>query len=112
MPPGYARTAVRAMATSRGFDATLNATASRRYLSGPPIDAPVTVAFGSRDVLLLPHQSRYLDELPPDTRRSTLPGCRHVPMAANPVAVPALIPASTARARPGTPRRCESRDGC
>lgn len=102
--PGYARTAVRAMATGTGFDAALKATATRRYLAGRPIDAPVTVAFGSRDFLLLPHQSRHLDQLPPDTRLGTLPGCGHVPMADNPPAVTALITASTARALAVTTR--------
>jgi pimeloyl-ACP methyl ester carboxylesterase len=85
--PGYARMAIRAMGTGPGFDATMKATDSRCYLSGPPIDAPVTVAFGSRDFILLPHQSRHLDELPPGTRVETLPRCGHVPMADEPRAV-------------------------
>src|SRR5262249_61489850 len=63
MSPGYARTAIRALGTSPGFDATLRATI-RGYRSGPPIGAPVTVAFGSRD-LLLRRRCRHLDELPP-----------------------------------------------
>src|SRR6266566_110532 len=46
--------AVYALGTCPGFDATLAATATRRYRAGPPIDAPVTVAFGSHDRLLLP----------------------------------------------------------
>lgn len=98
MAPEYARSIISAMGTCPGFDATLKATATRRYLSGPPIDAPVTIAFGSRDLLLLPHQSRHLDELPPGTRLGTLPGCGHVPMADNPGAVTTLIATSTARA--------------
>lgn len=98
--PGYARSAVRAMGTCPGFDATLKATATRRYLSGPPIDTPVTVAFGSRDLLLLRYQSRHLSELPPGTRLETLPGCGHVPMADDPLAVTALITASAARGQP------------
>jgi pimeloyl-ACP methyl ester carboxylesterase len=107
--PGYARTAVRAMATGTGFDATLRATATRCYLAGRPIDAPVTVAFGSRDFLLLPHQSRHLDQLPPATRLGTLPGCGHVPMADNPPAVTALI-ASTALASTTRPERPDQQD--
>lgn len=82
------------MATCPGFEATLKATAPRCYLSGPRIDAPVTVAFGSRDFLLLAHQSRHLDELPPGTQVGTLAGCGHIPMADNPGAVTALITAS------------------
>ncbi len=94
MDPGYARMAIRTMGTCAGFHATLEATARRCYRSGPPIDAPVTVAFGSRDFLLLRRQSRHLDELSPGTRLGTLPGCGHVPMADNPDAVTALIAAS------------------
>jgi pimeloyl-ACP methyl ester carboxylesterase len=92
--PEDARAIIAAMGTCPGFDATLRATARRRYQSGPPISAPVTVAFGSRDLLLLPRQSRHLDELPAGTRTGSLPGCGHVPMADNPPAVVALITAA------------------
>jgi pimeloyl-ACP methyl ester carboxylesterase len=64
----------------------------------PAIDAPVTVGFGSRDFVLLPHQSRHLDQLPPGTRVETLPGCGHVPMVDNPHAVATFITAATVRA--------------
>jgi pimeloyl-ACP methyl ester carboxylesterase len=97
LAPDYARMAVRAMGTCPGFDATMKASEPRRYLSGPSIDAPVTVAFGSRDFLLRPRQSRHLDELPPGTRVGILPGCGHVPMADNPRAVTTFI---TAACRP------------
>ena len=99
--PGYARAAIRDLGTCPGFDATLKATASRRYRSGPPIEAPVTVAFGSRDFLLLRHQSRHLGELPPGTSIGTLPGCGHIPMADDPLAVTALITAAAASGLPG-----------
>jgi pimeloyl-ACP methyl ester carboxylesterase len=108
LTPEYARTAIRTMATCPGFDATLKATARRRFLATTPIEAPVTVAFGSRDLLLLPHQSRRLDQLPPGTRVGALPACGHVPMADDPAAVTALVRRSTALLRPddrvGTPR--------
>jgi len=97
--PGYARMAVRALGTCPGFGATMKATV-RPYRSGPPIGAPVTVAFGSRDLLLLPHQSRHLGELPPGTRCVTLPRCGHVPMADDPAAVTALIAATGAHGSP------------
>ena len=91
LSPGYARMAVHAMADGPGFEATMKATEPRCYRAGPPIEAPVTVAFGSRDRLLLPRQSRHLDELPPGTRVESLAGCGHVPMADDPDAVAALI---------------------
>jgi pimeloyl-ACP methyl ester carboxylesterase len=98
LSPSYARTAIRAMGTCPGFDAMMKASAGG-YRSGPPIDAPVTVAFGSRDHLLV-RRSRRLGELPPATRFAALPHCGHVPMADDPPAVAALITASAARGRP------------
>ena len=98
VPPGYARTAIRAMGSCAGFEATLAATARRRFLATTPIGAPVTVAFGSRDVLLLPRQSRHLDQLPAGTTAETLPGCGHVPIADDPGAVAELITRTAARA--------------
>ena len=98
LTPGYARAAIRAMGTCPGFEATLAATARRRFLAITPIGAPVTVAFGSRDILLLPGQSRHLDQLPPGTTAETLPGCGHVPMADDPGAVAELITRTAARA--------------
>jgi pimeloyl-ACP methyl ester carboxylesterase len=93
--PAYARAAIRAMGTCRGFDATMKASGTG-YRAGPPIGAPVTVAFGSRDHLLV-RRSRRLGELPPSTRRAALPHCGHVPMADDPSAVAALIIAASAR---------------
>jgi pimeloyl-ACP methyl ester carboxylesterase len=95
MSADQACVAVSALGTCPGFDATLVATATRRYRAGSPIDAPINVAFGSRDLLLLPWQSRHLDELPVGTHLTTLPGCGHVPMGDNPTAVTALITAAT-----------------
>jgi pimeloyl-ACP methyl ester carboxylesterase len=100
--PEYARMAIRALGTCPGFDATMRAT-SRGYLAGTPFDAPVTLAFGSRDRLLL-RQSRHLDELPPVTRVRTLPGCGHVPMADDPRAVVALISEAAFRSPAGRAR--------
>jgi pimeloyl-ACP methyl ester carboxylesterase len=98
LTPGYARAAIRAMGTCPGFEATLAAADRRRFLATAPIAAPVTVAFGSRDVLLLPRQSRHLDQLPAGTKAEALPGCGHVPMADDPVAVAKLITRAAARA--------------
>jgi pimeloyl-ACP methyl ester carboxylesterase len=66
------------------------------------VDAPVTVAFGSRDLITLPRQSRHLDQLPPGARSARLPGCGHLPMSDDPAAVVALIHASVTAASPRT----------
>ena len=93
----YARAAVRDLGTCPGFDAAFRATVTRRYLF-QPITAPVTIAFGSRDILLLPRQSRHLDQLPAGFRVGQLPGCGHVPIGDNPAAVTGLITAAAAAA--------------
>jgi pimeloyl-ACP methyl ester carboxylesterase len=98
LTPAYARTAIQAMGTCPGFEATLAATARRRFLATTPVSAPLTVAFGSRDVLLLPRQSWHLDQLPAGTKAETLPGCGHVPMADDPAAVAELITRTTEQA--------------
>ena len=98
LTPGYARSAIATMGTCPGFDATLAATATRRCLATTAIDAPVTVAFGSRDILLPRRLARHLDQLPPAAQEETLPGCGHVPMADDPAAVAALITRTAARA--------------
>jgi pimeloyl-ACP methyl ester carboxylesterase len=87
----YARSAIRSLGTCPGFDAVLRATTARHIEGFTALNAPVTVAFGSRDVLLLPCQSRRLDQLPPHTRVDRLPGCGHVPIADDPAAVAALV---------------------
>ena len=94
-----ARAAVRALGTCPGFDATMRATSRRRFRAGMAIPGPVTVAFGTRD-LLLPRwtRPRRLDQLPRSTRSVNLPGCGHLPMADDPKAVVAVIEETTGRA--------------
>jgi len=106
MTPDQARATIRAAGSAPGFEATLKATLPRHYVSRSAIHAPVTVAFGGRDVLLLPWQSRHLDELPSDVVVRTLPGCGHIPMADDPAAVVALIEESTQRSQAGSGLRC------
>jgi pimeloyl-ACP methyl ester carboxylesterase len=106
MTADQARAVVQDVGTCPGFDATLTATLGRRYVSPGPLGAPVTVAFGTRDLILLPWQSRHLDELPRDTVVRTLPRCGHFPMADDPDAVVAVIVSSSARAVTAPPRPC------
>ena len=93
-----ARRALRDLRDGTGFDATLAATLHRRYTARGNIGAPVTVAFGSRDRILLRRQSRHLDQLPATTHVGTLPGCGHMPMPDDPEAVVALLTAAVRRA--------------
>jgi pimeloyl-ACP methyl ester carboxylesterase len=104
MPPAQAGRIIRELGSCPGFDAAFRATLHRHYIARSTLQAPVTVAFGSRDRLLLPHQSRSLAELPSGTQVAQLPGCGHFPISDDPGAVIALITASAARALP-IPRR-------
>jgi pimeloyl-ACP methyl ester carboxylesterase len=97
MSAEQACTTIRAIGHASGFDGTLKAAACRRYRAGSVLDVPITVAFGSRDLVLLRRQSRSLDQLPRDTHLQELPGCGHVPMSDDPSAVIALITATTGR---------------
>jgi pimeloyl-ACP methyl ester carboxylesterase len=106
---GYARAAIDAMGTCPGFDDVLDATIRRRYQATAPIGAPVTIAFGSRDRLLLPHQSRHLGQLPPGTHVAALPRCGHLPMADDPAAVTAVIIESAGRAAARNRGTCAAR---
>ncbi len=99
LSPAYARAAIRAMASGPGFESTMKATAHRRFTTTRPITAPVTVEFGSRDFVLLPRQSRRVDQLPRGTRVQKLAGCGHVPMYDDPRAVADFIKTSVALTR-------------
>jgi len=110
MTAAQARQAVIDLGTCPGFDATLRATLRRRYES-LPVAAPVVLAFGSRDRVLLRFQSRHLEQLPPTTVLATLPGCGHLPVADDPGAVAALITASAEGSIPRQPGARRSIDG-
>jgi pimeloyl-ACP methyl ester carboxylesterase len=73
--------------------------------------AAVAGLLGSRDVLLLPHQSRHVDQLPAGTRVGQLPACGHVPVADNPGAVTALIRESVDVSGTESARRSRSAAG-
>ena len=47
-------------------------------------DVPVTIAWGTRDRLLRPHQEKIAQQRLPKARFVPLPGCGHVPMTDNP----------------------------
>jgi pimeloyl-ACP methyl ester carboxylesterase len=111
MTAAQARQAIIDLGTCAGFDATLRATARRRYESPDAFDAPVVVAFGSRDRILLRRQSRHLEQLPRTTVAAMLPGCGHLPVADYPTAVTAIIIAATARAGPRAGRPAVARGG-
>lgn len=94
---GYASDAIDAMGTCPGFAATLDATRHLRYQSSPAVREqmpPTTVAFGTRDLLLLRRSWRRNDQLPVRMTERRLRGCGHLPMSNDPVGVAKMITAS------------------
>ncbi len=65
------------------------------------IDVPVTIAWGTRDRILLPRQAERARALLPAARHVALPGAGHVPMFDEPDLVAALILETVGRADAG-----------
>jgi pimeloyl-ACP methyl ester carboxylesterase len=79
IPPDEAAGAMRNLARSPAFEATLEALREHSF-GGPAPDCPTTVAWGEKDRLLLySRQSARARRLLPDARHVTLDGCGHVP---------------------------------
>jgi len=91
VPYEPARDTVDAMASAPGFRETLRSLEKERFTDGAAITVPVTVAFGTRDRVLLPGVARHRDQLPDQTRWVRLRGCGHVPMVDDPEATAALL---------------------
>ena len=81
---------VKAFGSCPGFDRTLEAFKTHRFIGGRNIEVPVTIAIGGRDVLLN-KGCRERDQLPDHARWVTMPGCGHTPMHDDPDAVVRVI---------------------
>ncbi|MFG2632434.1 alpha/beta fold hydrolase [Streptomyces sp. NPDC048362] len=79
-----------ALAGATGFDATLRAGIAVRF-TDDLLGLPVTVAWGSRDRLLLRRQGVRAKQLIPHARLVRLPGCGHCPMNDDPALVARVI---------------------
>jgi pimeloyl-ACP methyl ester carboxylesterase len=91
LPPAAAIEAASSFVDAAGFDAIFAAASRERFRGGGAIDVPVSIAWGGRDVFLLPWQSRCRDELPSRVRWTILRGCGHVPTFDDPQAVATVI---------------------
>ncbi len=80
----------RALVEATGFARTLRAGGSVRFTEDVP-GIPVTVAWGSRDRLLIPRQGVRAKRIIPQARLVRLPGCGHVPMNDDPALVARVI---------------------
>jgi pimeloyl-ACP methyl ester carboxylesterase len=84
--------ALRALAGSSSFKPVLGWTRERAIEGLAEVACPVTVAWGSRDRLLLPQrQGPRLARRLPDAEFRPLPACGHIPMADDPDAVARVI---------------------
>ncbi|MFI6466407.1 alpha/beta fold hydrolase [Streptomyces sp. NPDC050538] len=79
-----------ALINAPGFDDTLRAGTSVRFTDDIP-GIPVTVAWGTRDRLLLRRQGVRAKQLIPRSRLVRLPGCGHCPMNDDPALVARVI---------------------
>ncbi|RST05188.1 alpha/beta fold hydrolase [Streptomyces sp. WAC07149] len=79
-----------ALREATGFEETLAAGGSVRFTHDVP-GIPVTIAWGSRDRLLLRRQGVRAKHTVPGARLVRLPGCGHVPMNDDPALVARVI---------------------
>ncbi|GGJ39594.1 alpha/beta fold hydrolase [Streptomyces brasiliensis] len=79
-----------ALARAIGFDATLRAGTEVRFTDDLP-GIPVTVGWGTRDMLLVRRQGIRAKQIIPKARLVRLPGCGHCPMNDDPALVARVI---------------------
>jgi pimeloyl-ACP methyl ester carboxylesterase len=77
---------MQAMINAVGFRPTLTAGNKIDFI-GPVDDVPVTIAWGSRDMIFRRPRAASITRLIPQARLLRLPGCGHVPMNDNPALV-------------------------
>ncbi|MFG2133408.1 alpha/beta fold hydrolase [Streptomyces sp. NPDC048751] len=79
-----------ALAQATGFDQTLRAGATVQFTDAV-VGLPVTVAWGTRDMLLVRRQGLRAKRIIPQARLVRLPGCGHCPMNDDPALVARVI---------------------
>jgi pimeloyl-ACP methyl ester carboxylesterase len=82
-----------ALRNGRAFRTVARAARSYAFRGAP--DVPVTVAWGTRDRILLHRQAARARQALPGARHVDLPGCGHVPMSDDPELVASVILATT-----------------
>lgn len=79
-----------ALAQATGFDATLRSGTTVQFTDDLP-GIPVTVGWGTRDMLLVRRQGVRAKQIIPKARLVRLPGCGHCPMNDDPALVARVI---------------------
>ena len=105
LTPGEAYSHLVTLLDAKAFDDVLAELDGHQFAG--EISVPVTIAWGTRDALLLPTQARRARRLLPRARHLWLRGCGHVPMSDDPVQVAGVLldgsAAPAARARGSDP---------
>jgi len=92
LSPDDAMAAIDAFADGPAFEPALAGFADYRFRDGDELrGVPVTVAWGTRDWLLIPRQAQRARRLLPWARHVALNGCGHVPCHDDPEAVAAVL---------------------
>jgi pimeloyl-ACP methyl ester carboxylesterase len=87
MPNGDALEMIANARASEGFDPTLDAITRERFSGGEQVQVPVTLVWGSRDLVLFPWQAQRALAALPNAQLVPLPGAGHVPMWDDPGAI-------------------------
>jgi pimeloyl-ACP methyl ester carboxylesterase len=87
MPAAAAVGIQRGALAATAFDATIATLTSQRFEGTVPIDVPVTLVWGTRDLVLFPWQARRAFEQIPHARHLPLQGAGHVPTWDDPDAI-------------------------
>jgi pimeloyl-ACP methyl ester carboxylesterase len=97
MSPDEAVATIDAFLDAPSFDAAMDSFRDYRFHDPDALrGVPVTIAWGTRDALLLPRQARRAQRLMPWARHVSLPGCGHVPFHDDPETVAAVLLAGSA----------------
>src|ERR671915_362872 len=97
LDPGDFSEVLRLFADSPGFLATLPHTFEGQPKGLDEIDVPVTILWGTRDLLLLPRQAKRFERMIPTAELRYLDGLGHTPMSDDPELL-AELAATTSRA--------------
>jgi pimeloyl-ACP methyl ester carboxylesterase len=100
LPPDDALAALDAFVEGPAFDAVLEAAGHYRFGAGDELrGVPVTIAWGTRDALLIPRQAARARRSLPWAEHVALRGCGHVPCHDDPETVAAVLLAASREGR-------------
>ena len=94
LTPDQAYANLTTLVEGAGFHAVLDRLWDLRFAG--PVPVPVTIAWGTRDGLLLPYQALRARRVLPEARHVWLRGCGHLPMSDDPEQVAGVLLAGSA----------------